>query len=74
MKPLKMVFFVMAGIWILLLFFEKISHSTHSGTSKKTFKPLRLLFAAVSLVKSILLLSLVVFNVFMAIALIEDKK
>lgn len=70
----KSLLFLLAGLWLVFMIFER-AHNTVVGINAGK-KPLffRLTFLFVKILKSSILFSLLIFNVFMAISLIGDKK
>ena len=74
MKSGKTVLLVLACTWTILLLIEKIFNTAGSIKVRSVSLPKKIVYHAVRLFKSALLISLVIANVFMAIALIEDKK
>lgn len=74
MKSIKTILLILAGVWTTLLIIEKIFNTTNSIKIRSLPLPRRIIHNSIRLFKSALLFSLVIANVFMAIALIEDKK
>jgi len=74
MRSMKTILLLLAGIWTIVLIIEKIFNTTSSIKTRSLPLPARFIHHAFRLFKSALLFSLVIANVFMAIALIEDKK
>ena len=74
MKSAKSILILLAGIWTILLIIEKIFSTADSVKTRKLPLPLRFIYHTARIFRSVLLFSLVIINVFMAIALIEDKK
>lgn len=74
MKSGKTILLMLACIWTVLLLIEKIFNTAGSIKVRNLSLPRKIVHHAVRLFKSALLISLVIANVFMAIALIEDKK
>ena len=74
MKSAKTVLLMLACVWTALLLIEKIFNTASSIKVRNVWLPRKVIYHAFRLFKSALLISLVIANVFMAIALIEDKK
>jgi len=74
MKSSKPLLFTLAGVWTTLLIIERIVNGVSSIKARKSVLPVKVVFHTARLFRSALFFCLVVVNVFMAIALIEDKK
>ena len=74
MKSKKTILFALAGIWTTLLIIEGIFNAVTSVKARKSALPVKMIFHAVRLLRSFLIFCLVIVNVFMAIACIEDKR
>lgn len=74
MKSSKTLLFTLAGVWTTLLIIERIVNGVSSIKARKSAWPVKVVFHTARLFRSTLFFCLVVVNVFMAIALVEDKK
>ena len=74
MRSTRTILLILAGVWTTLLIIEKIFSATGSIKIRSLPLPRRIIHHSIRVFKSALLFSLVIANVFMAIALIEDKK
>ncbi len=74
MKSSKTILFALAGIWTTLLLMERLINGVSSIKARKSALPVKMIFYTARLLRSALFFCLVVANVFMAIALIEDRK
>ncbi len=70
----KSLLFLLAGLWLVFIVFEQMFNLILGNKAGKKPILLRLIMLIGRLVKSLILFSLVIFNVFMAISLIGDKK
>ncbi len=73
MKHIKTILFTMAGLWTTLLIVDKFLGAPTSIKSLGYSLPRRIVHNLFRLFKSLLVFSLIIANVFMAIALIQDK-
>lgn len=74
MKHIKPMLFSAAVMWLVLLMTEKMFSVTSAFKNRNSSVVLKLGYSAARLFRSIILFCLAVFNLIMAIALIEDKK
>ncbi len=74
MRSKRTILYILAGIWTTLLIIEKTFNAVSSVKARNSAFPLKILFLMARIFRSALILCLVVVNVFMAIALIDDKK
>ena len=74
MKSEKKILLMLACVWTVLLLIEKIFNTAGSIKVRNLSLPRKIVHHGFRLFKSALLISLVIANVFMAIALIDDKK
>ncbi|MBD3315119.1 MAG: hypothetical protein GF344_04985 [Chitinivibrionales bacterium] len=74
MKPTKPILFGLAGAWIVLLLIDRITGTATDLRIRRKILPLRMIVHAVRAIKSLVMVALVVANVFMAIAIVDDEK
>lgn len=70
----KQFLFLLAGLWLIFLISEKVLAAFLGFRSEKKNLIIRLVTFAGRVIKSAVIFALVVFNVFMAISIIENKK
>lgn len=70
----KSLLFLLAGLWLVFIVFEQLFSLVIGIKADKKPIILRLVLFSGKILKSLILFSLIVFNVFMAISLMGDKK
>lgn len=70
----KSLLFLLAGLWLIFIVFEQMFNLILGNKADKRPIIVRFIILIGRLIKSLILFSLVIFNVFMAISLIGDKK
>lgn len=70
----KSLFFLLAGLWLIFIIFEQMFNFLLGRKADKKPIIIGLVIFAGRIIKSIIVFSLVIFNVFMAISLMSDKK
>jgi hypothetical protein len=72
MKPTKPMLFGLATAWMALLLIDKITGTAGELRLRRRIWPLRLVVHGIRTVKSLVVVALVIANVFMAIAIVDD--
>ena len=70
----KQFFFVIAAIWMSFIMFDKTVDASMGMAFRKQNILIRFILMGIRLFKSMMLITLVVVNIFMAISMIDDKK
>jgi hypothetical protein len=73
MKKTKPILWILAGAWLLLLMVEKTAATADSLSVRKRAWPIKAGHGGMRVMKSIILMSLAVVNIFMALSMVSNN-
>lgn len=74
MKSTKNILFGLAGAWVLILIFEKLTGTAGKIKAGRRPFPVRWVWYLFRFIKSTLMFTLAVMNIFMAISLVDENE